>query len=119
LQAFNRESEKTMKRMKSKYASFKEAKNHFIEALSDESYAYTLRVNAILLTARSLENHVKKIAELKSFTDFKVSQAFHNKLDYNDMKRVSTLRAHIKFLQKRSFVFKEENNKIQLIDYIV
>ena len=107
------------KRMKSKYASFKEAKNHFIQALANEEFAYTLRVNAILLTARSLEKHLEKIQELKSFTDFKVSQAFHNKLDYNDMKRVSTLRAHVNFLKKRNFVFKEENDKIQLIDYIV
>ena len=97
-----------MKRMKIKYASFYEAKKHFSDAYHAKNVAFTLKVNYLLLTSRTLKEHVEEIAKLKR------SQNINN----NDMRDEGTVKAHIKFLKKRNFVVEQKNDKYRITDYI-
>ena len=96
--------------MKRRYASFNEAKEHFTYGYhaTEKDVAFTLKVNYLLLTSRTLKGHVEEIAELKRAQNIK----------NNDMRDEGTVKAHIKFLKKRNFVIEEIYSKYRIADYI-
>ena len=97
-------------RLKTNYVDFTEVKAHFKSALQDDDSAFTLKLNQLLLTSRTLENHVKKIQECKEFFAKKYS-------NNTDMLKASTLKAHFKFMQKRHFIIENKNECYRISDY--
>lgn len=98
-------------RLRTNYADFAEVKAHFKAALTDDASAFTMKLNQLLLTSRTLKNHVKKIKECKEFFSMKYA-------NNNDMLKESTLKAHFKFMQKRNFVIENKNNCFRISDYV-
>jgi len=94
-----------------KYTNWNEAKDHFRGSYLNVEAAFTLRLNAILLTPRTLEGHINKINSLKGFLEFPVVA------QNCDMRKVSTVKAHLKWMAKRGFEVAYKGNQIYFAGY--